>query len=293
MWVEETRLDGERLRQLVQTADGGLYAVGKHLWKRTAVGWTAPATPVSGPWRAADSSGDSLWLVGAGGRALLWEDGDWRAFSVPASRIELVDVCAWKGAAWAAAAGSEIWRWEGQEWSDWRPEVLARRVVGPMWGAGPDDVWIGAPEKRRGAPPEVLHWDGAAWSAHPLGDRSGLVTAIDGRAADDLWATGYENKAFGKRPLVSHWDGRSWTRLDVPLSGSVGSVHAGEQTWLLGGQSQALVGGPKGWRPIAYGDYTLTRVYAPPGSPARAIADGRILLVGTDEAGIPGSLDAS
>lgn len=96
------------------------------------------------------------------------------------------------GAVWAAGEHDVAFNWNGQAWSvlDTGADIGLRGVVRGLWGASPVDVWLCGPGLRR--------FNAGAWTQH--GDAT--CWAIDGRAADDVWA------AAGSRLL--HWDGAVW-----------------------------------------------------------------------------------
>ncbi|MFV8755579.1 hypothetical protein ACNOYE_33940 [Nannocystaceae bacterium ST9] len=115
-----------------------------------------------------------------------------------------------------------------------------------IWGRGPDDVWVVGSDV--GAGPELLHFDGAAWTRMSTGQSANLwwVSGIDDEiwmageqglivrhdrsagsfeaattpepvtlfgilplASDDVWAVGGDLEAG--RGVVWHYDGTAWT----------------------------------------------------------------------------------
>jgi hypothetical protein len=77
--------------------------------------------------------------------------------------------------------------------------VLDEPVSGDLlavWGSGPGDVWA--------VGDGALHWYGGNWM--PTVVASGVVlAALDGRAADDIYAA-------GETGLILHYDGQAWTQ---------------------------------------------------------------------------------
>jgi hypothetical protein len=45
------------------------------------------------------------------------------------------------------------------------------------------------------------------------------LLAVDGAAANDVWAVGESHRGAGERSLVERWDGSSWTVIDTPNVG--------------------------------------------------------------------------
>lgn len=94
----------------------------------------------------------------------------------------------------------------------------------------------------------IEHWDGATWSivASPnpaVGGASGdVLTAVDGVAANDIWAVGWAHSeaALDNTLLLEHFDGMSWTVARTPSP--PGSEHfanavvtiAADDAWVVG-----------------------------------------------------------
>ena len=180
-------------------------------------------------------AGESVWVVGEGGRALRFDDGAFvEEFDTG------VDVPLW--GVWAAAE-DDIWAVGGNaldrtgepvilhfDGTGWEPVpvpdldrdgVLALFKV---WGTRSDHVFaigmVGA----------ILHWDGVEWTQVPSGTGADLVS-LWGRADDDIVAVGGRgNGVFGR------WDGAAWSfeTLDR-VSGLNGSFMAPDGTTVVNG----------------------------------------------------------
>jgi hypothetical protein len=92
------------------------------------------------------------------------------------------------------------------------------------------------------APPEILRWDGTAWTRErvhvPQGQWFGGVTAT---SATDAWALGYTNTIT---PLAVHWDGTAWTVVPTPEPGSYHYMYdidgaAPNDVWAVGNYSDS------------------------------------------------------
>lgn len=139
-------------------------------------GWSRDALGTSGFLTAVDALGpDDVWAVGSGGTSGLtyhWDGSSWTempAAAVDAEEISLNDV--------HTVAADDVW------------------AVGSYF-----DDELG----RTGG--LIEHWDGSAWTL--VSRRPGAeFTAVDGRAADDVWAVGVVD---GGKAYAQHWDGVAW-----------------------------------------------------------------------------------
>jgi len=134
---------------------------------------------------------------------------------------------------------SQPWisHWDGTQWTDvglFDKQPPCKCSLYGMYFSSADDGWaVGGGEKTL-----VLHWDGSSWQTATWPDAYRLL-AIDGIAADDIWAAGVaENSDTASNPgLIFHWDGQTWTPYPVP-AGAVwmDSVFAGSATdgWMAG-----------------------------------------------------------
>jgi hypothetical protein len=107
------------------------------------------------------------------------------------------------------------------------------------------DVWAVGTYLTAGNTAQTLieHWNGTAWSviASPnVGLYDNHLTAVVGRAANDVWAVGYYLTSANQRlTLILHWDGSAWSIATTPnvagannyLNGVAG---AGGDVWAVG-----------------------------------------------------------
>jgi hypothetical protein len=144
---------------------------------------------------------DDVWVVGGGG-TILHYDGCWTVEASPTT-ADLLGVWATSGGeVWAVGDPAGILHRAAGAWT-----VMPLPVTGPstaVWGAAPDQVWALAGTN------DIVHWDGAAWAvvSHSEND----LTALSGRAADDVYAVGSGKEPDGDyASIIRHWDGANWT----------------------------------------------------------------------------------
>lgn len=86
----------------------------------------------------------------------------------------------------------------------------------------------------------AMHFDGAQWSVTPTPSpapgpnlSNDYLWAVDGVAANDVWAGGEQNMQVpggwvGSQPLGIHWDGSTWSEVPMPIPPtSVGAGYTG------------------------------------------------------------------
>lgn len=113
---------------------------------------------------------------------------------------------------WIFGTGGDLWtvgrdgaalRREGDVWVP-HPTGIPEILWG-IWGAAPDDLWTVGGDGIDDVP-QLVHWDGAAWTSTPLpatGEATGLFK---------IWGTGPADiTAVGDRGLALHYDGDVWT----------------------------------------------------------------------------------
>src|SRR5947207_1216403 len=101
----------------------------------------------------------------------------------------------------------------------------------------------------------IEHWDGRSWSVVPSANfiegtwRINALTAVDGNAADDVWAVGWtveesdRRGAAGARALIEHWNGSTWSLVTAPSTNSNQvllndiAVLGSDDVWAVGQQS--------------------------------------------------------
>src|SRR5690606_12783982 len=123
--------------------------------------------------------------------------------------------------------------------SDWH--VVQEELPGALlsvWGGAPDDVWAvgGDPDQTLAdngpAPPQVLHWDGAAWETLDPGTQGSL-----------WWVFGRPGGAIymgGENATIVKYEGGAFSVMDTPgttetVFGIWGCSEDPSQVWAVGG----------------------------------------------------------
>jgi hypothetical protein len=119
----------------------------------------------------------------------------------------------------------------------------------------------------------ALHWDGGAWTLVPVpqpgGDSTDRLLAVDGVAANDVWAVGvYADLQDHQHSETLHWNGSAWSLVPNPCDTAGGltgvSALSRSDVWAVGtntvchydGTSWQLVPSPQprpAYQEIAYG----------------------------------------
>jgi hypothetical protein len=179
--------------------------------------------------------GGDLWAVGEGGYvdggqttlALRWDGAAWRV--VPSANGGLGDNSL---AGISAVSADDIWsvgdvdgdsltlHWDGAAWSLVpSPNLQLGAELEGVLALAADDVWaVGTtgPTGLLNYSTVTMHWDGAAWTIVPSPDPGGnsvdRLYAVDGAAANDVWAVGEYWDASGRSlGAILHWDGVAWS----------------------------------------------------------------------------------
>lgn len=145
-----------------------------------------------------------------------------------------------------------IEHWNGNHWS----VVPSPNPAGKTWvvlngvaAISANDIWaVGHSGDPSSIPLQTLteHWDGTRWSIIPSpspGTYNGnVLNAVDGVAANDVWAVGwYQSGPTGQEggALTLHWDGKAWTVVPNssrwPLYGV--TAISSNDVWAVGEQS--------------------------------------------------------
>jgi hypothetical protein len=179
------------------------------------------ATGASGDlWWVFGFAGGPVFLGGAGGSILRYEDGVFSPTSTPRSDVTVFGLWGsspedmWAvGGADGGADGAFAWRLEGDSWveaAEFPAELAADKSLWKVWGSAADDVWL------VGTAGVAVHWDGTSFETTSVGGGESLFTVhyADGRFV----AVG--GSASG---LVFENDGSGWQRKDgEPLYALVG-----------------------------------------------------------------------
>ncbi len=113
----------------------------------------------------------------------------------------------------------------------------------------------------------AMHWDGAAWTTTPTPNpgfatmpNNGVLRAVDGLVANDVWAGGgmtvqLAGGWLGSQSLVTRWDGSQWSVVPTPIpNSSLGGGSAGtsiedlivlgpNEVWFVGDRTEVFAGG--------------------------------------------------
>jgi hypothetical protein len=124
---------------------------------------------------------------------------------------------------WAVGSPSAIVHWNGTEWSS--DTVPLNTPLYGVWGSAANDVWAvgGAWD------PQMLHYDGKAWSKREAGLPSNIPGAIWGSGTNDVWVVG----GYG---AIYHWNGTAWTNVKSPTEYNLKSVWGSgpDDVWAVG-----------------------------------------------------------
>jgi hypothetical protein len=121
---------------------------------------------------------------------------------------------------WAVGANRDrpvIEHWDGSRWEVVPAPILGRTsYLQGVTALSPTDAWAVG---QAGIRPLAEHWNGRRWRVIDM-RREGALYAIDGAAADQVWAVGEQgltalsvNDIFG---LVLRWNGRRWQQVAAP-----------------------------------------------------------------------------
>jgi len=192
------------------------------------------------------SSADDAWAVGyaeygsaptARPITARWDGSGWVLVPTPVpsagGRLEGIDAGPGGEDRWAvgsAGAATLTQRWTGAEWTvvpSPSPTGANAATLHGVKTLGAGNAWaVGQAQLPAGRPTLqtlIEHWDGASWSIVPSPNPDqgqNLLSAVDGVAADDVWAVGGMGfDGYGSQPisgLILHWNGASWTQSAIP-----------------------------------------------------------------------------
>jgi hypothetical protein len=216
-----------------------------------AATWTAVSSPnltqfSNVLWGADALSAGSAWAVGRAETGTLpihrpvierWNGSSWSisASPLPSGGGELRDVDAISGSnAWAVGFTNSsngnltlTERWNG---SAWRivpsPSVSTQNHLLGVKNLSANDAWAVGSHNLPGSwafSTLTMRWNGSAWSVVPSPDTASFenhLMAIDGVAANDLWAVGHtRNGDYAvAEPLALHWNGSAWSIVPTPTA---------------------------------------------------------------------------
>jgi hypothetical protein len=216
-----------------------------------AATWTAVPSPNltrfdNVLWGVDALSSTSAWAVGRADTGTLptrrpvvqrWNGTSWSisASPLPPGGGELRDVDATSaGNAWAVGFTNSsngnltlTERWNGSAWSIVpSPSVSAQNHLLGVKTLSAGNAWAVGSHNVPGSlafSTLTMRWNGSAWSVVPSPDTASFenhLSAIDGVAANDLWAVGHtRNGDYAvAEPLVLHWNGSAWSIVPTPTA---------------------------------------------------------------------------
>jgi hypothetical protein len=153
---------------------------------------------------------DDVWAAGFSGGpdfAVHWNGHHWHNSKLPG----FGEMAGTSSDDLWAAAGHQIFHWNGTRWSSRRqgPDIFASVTVPgatDVWAVG----WVGYSRPK----PVVAHWDGQRWTKYTvlMGGQLGFIEDISAVSPTDIWAVG---RVAGGSGIVLHWDGTSWQQYPV------------------------------------------------------------------------------
>jgi hypothetical protein len=247
-------------------------------------------------------SGTAAWAVGSavvdafGTRrpiAARWNGTSWSLVTTPAltgdAGLGSVD------GGWAVGhAGTSTLseRWNGSAWSVVATPAPAGAISSRLRGVkvmAANDVWAVGHYSVTSNPTTrtlITRWTGTSWSIVPSPDpdpTQNLLVAVDGVAANDVWAIGnLGNDGYGGNTvagLVLHWDGSAWTRSTLP-SGNGFTITELFDVVAVASNNVIAVGTAFSWQTFSFVPYVLRwngqswqhgTIPNPPGGSFRAV----------------------
>lgn len=166
------------------------------------------------------NSAQDVWVGGSDGRIHRGDGRTWARVLPRESGLSATDnvdvlfgVAESSGAdVWALTPERDIVHVQRGGWSDAQP--LPEAIFRAGWAASSSDVWVvgdqpGPGLKSLGA---IVHWDGVKWVEQTCSGCRGVLNAVWGLNAQDVWAAG---------DTVAHFDGLSWSTTPLPLVATV------------------------------------------------------------------------
>jgi hypothetical protein len=175
---------------------------------------------------------NDIWVVGDAPAALHWDGQAWNEMPFGVSRPGALNAVWASGPrdVFAVGEGGAILHFDGGMWS--RMTVPTDRALVAVAGRSANDVYALAQSSNDREPPQLLHYDGRAWTAAPLPVAfRGNALALAGR---DVVVAGFvyndpqptERRQVG---VLARWSGGQWTtsgwdgqKVSDPVVGSAG-----------------------------------------------------------------------
>lgn len=279
-WVEELAPDHRWLSALAADPATGTFAVGRGLYRLDGSAWSLVHGSDLRAFRGLSVDAAGVWITGSGGTTLRLAGGQLVEHRAPGAGYDILAIVGDGGAAWATAAGEELWRWDGAAWSSLVEPLFAGRTLGALYLA-PDGVLFAKSHPREpGRGSAVAQRDGERWRADEIGLK-GHIEALHGTSSSDVWAVGYTVKLFGKGGQAHHWDGRTWTTTPLPVDKPLSAVYAAapDEVWAGGADGTLLRWDGQSWTVVPTGlKWGITAILAPGGAPLRIIENNARIL---------------
>jgi len=208
----------------------------------------APALAAQADLRAiSGSSPTDIWVVGEAPAALHWDGQAWNEMPFGVGRPGTL-TGVWAGGprnVFAVGEGGAVLHFDGGSWS--RMSVPTDHDLVAVTGRAPDDVYALAQSSNDREAPQLLHYDGKAWTATalPLPFRANALALVRGGVLVAGYAyfdpqpserrqAGIVARWSGGRWVTSGWDGQ---KVADPVVGAAGwtEVAASGSTLLLFG----------------------------------------------------------
>ncbi|HKP51561.1 MAG TPA: S-layer homology domain-containing protein [Chloroflexia bacterium] len=169
--------------------------------------WDGSTWSVS-PVPATPGTDSRLFAVSAVGPNDIWAVGYYTAVSGPSTGNSVTLTLHWDGASWSIVTTPNVGN-------------VSNQLYG-VHALSSNDAWaVGS--VLNASLPLTLHWDGSTWAivenpTTPMGDyRPNNLNAVDGVAANDIWAVGAYRSTDRSRTMIEHWDGSAWSMVTYPL----------------------------------------------------------------------------
>ena len=144
-----------------------------------------------------------------------------------------------------AATADGCWTLFRSPTSTWLLGDASLSGLNTITALGRNDVWAGGFRRDSSL---SLHWDGATWQAVPspnIGSRGSSLSALAGRAADDVWGAVqwrvesgglYEAERMAGASTIVHWDGHAWRIMPDTEMGGINQIvtRAVDDAWAVG-----------------------------------------------------------
>lgn len=288
--VDETPLGA--MMSVWGTSTAQLWAVGGQLSLSSSPGsravlalssdrWDVLDVPTGGMLNWVHGSGELAWMVGEGGRALRWDNGEFvDEVQTPTTSTLWGVWCASESACWSVGGDPRrtdstpvMVAWDGTSWTlvELPPTERRSRALFKVWGTSASDIHA------VGALGLTYHFDGTSWREVESGVREDLIS-LWGRSSDDVVAVG--GRING---VVGRWGGESWEFVELERTPGLNGVWMAPtgDAWLAGANGRLLL--------LAAGGFDVTTIESPTLRVLHAIYGGagdRMVAVG-------GSLDGS